>query len=101
MLCSTYVVIAQLNVTSLCKVLFLPSYMKVALSVKLNVSVGLSQEAEKVRMTTGKSIEEASKLRDDADALAGRVAVTSKQVDNQEAVESSQRMLIDDVSSGY
>lgn len=61
----------------------------------------MSQEAEKVRMTTGKSIEEASKLRDDADALAGRVAVTSKQVDNQEAVESSQRMLIDDVSSGY
>lgn len=54
-----------------------------------------------MRMTTGKSKGEASKLRDDAGALEGRVAVTSKQVDNQETVESSQRMLIDDVSSGY
>lgn len=75
--------------------------MKTAYSIKLNGSVGLSQEAEKVRMTTEKSKVEASKLRDDANALEGRVAVTSKQVDNQEAVENSQRMLIDDVSSGY
>lgn len=50
-------------------------------------------------MTTGNSVEEASKLRDDADALAGRVAVTSREVANQEAVENSQRTLIDDVSS--
>lgn len=49
-------------------------------------------------MTTEQSKVEVSKLRDEAGALAGRVAVTSAQVADQEAVESSQRNLIDDVS---
>lgn len=91
MLDSTSVVNARLYVTSLWE----------TGCCKLHDIVGLLQEAEQVRMTTGKSVEEASKLRDDADALAGRVAVTSREVANQEAVESSQRTLIDDVSSEY
>lgn len=89
MLHFTSVVNARLYVTSLWE----------TVCPQLHESVGLLQEAEQVRMTTGKSVEEASKLRDDADALAGRVAVTSREVANQEAVENSQRTLIDDVSS--
>lgn len=65
----------------------------------INTIDELLQEAEKIRVTAEQSKLEVTKLRDEAEALAGRVAVTSAEVAKQEAQEKSERALIDDVSS--
>lgn len=58
------------------------------------------QEADDIKVVAGKSKEEASKLRDEAEVLAGRVTVTATEVDNQERKVQGDQKIIDSVSFG-